>query len=76
MTFNYDINIVAPGAGSLTGTVTVSDGTDDCTGGINAGTGVGSCQIHFSTTGSRSVTAVYNGDQNFTGSTSRRSLIQ
>jgi len=70
VTFNYDINIVAPGAGGLTGTVTVSDGTDDCTGGINAGTGVGSCQIHFSTTGSRSVTAVYNGDQNFTGSTS------
>jgi len=70
VTFNYDINIVAPGAGGLTGTVTVSDGIDDCTGGINAGTGVGSCQIHFSTTGSRSVTAVYNGDQNFTGSTS------
>jgi VCBS repeat-containing protein len=70
VTFNYDINIVAPGAGSLTGTVTVSDGTDDCTGGINAGTGVGSCQIHFSTTGTRSVTATYNGDVNFNGSTS------
>ena len=70
VTFNYDINIVAPGAGSLTGTVTVSDGTDECTGGINAGTGVGNCQLHFSTTGTRSVTAVYNGDQNFTGSTS------
>ncbi|MGH3378229.1 MAG: Ig-like domain repeat protein [Actinoallomurus sp.] len=70
VTVNYDINIVAPGAGSLTGTVTVSDGTDDCTGGINAGTGVGSCQIHFSTTGTRSVTATYNGDVNFNGSTS------
>ena len=57
VTFNYDINIVAPGAGGLTGTVTVSDGTDDCTGGINAGTGVGSCQIHFSTTGARTVSS-------------------
>ena len=70
VTFNYDINIVDPGAGSLTGTVTVSDGTDACTGGINAGTGVGSCQIHFSSTGARNVTATYNGDVNFTGSTS------
>jgi VCBS repeat-containing protein len=70
VTFNYDINIVAPGAGSLTGTVTVSDGTDDCTGGINTGTGVGSCQIHFSTTGTRNVTATYNGDVNFNGSAS------
>lgn len=70
VTFNYDINIVSPGAGSLTGTVLVSDGTDDCTGGINAGTGVGSCQIHFSTTGSRTVTATYSGDANFVGSTS------
>jgi VCBS repeat-containing protein len=70
VTFSYDINIVAPGAGSLTGTVTVSDGTDGCTGGINAGTGVGSCQIHFSTTGTKSVTATYNGDVNFNGNTS------
>ena len=70
VTINYDINIVNPGVGSLTGTVTVSDGTDACTGGINAGTGVGSCQIHFSTTGARNVTATYNGDANFVGNTS------
>ena len=69
-TFNYDINIVSPGAGSLTGTVTVSDGTDSCTGGINAGTGVGSCQIFFTSVGARNVTATYNGDVNFAGSAS------
>ena len=69
-TFNYDINIVSPGAGSLTGTVTVSDGTDSCTGGINAGTGVGSCQIFFTSVGARNVTATYNGDVNFAGSVS------
>jgi VCBS repeat-containing protein len=70
VTFNYDINISAPAAGSLTGTVTVSDGTDSCTGGITAGTGIGNCPILFSSTGTKSVTATYNGDQNFDGSTS------
>jgi len=70
VTFNYDVNIVAPGAGSLTGSVTVSDGTDSCTGSISAGGGTGSCQITFGTTGSRTVTAAYSGDANFLGSTS------
>jgi VCBS repeat-containing protein len=70
VTFNYDVNIVAPGAGNLSGTVTVSDGTDSCTGGITAGGGTGSCQINFSTTGSRTLTATYSGDANFSGSTS------
>ncbi|HET7471401.1 MAG TPA: Ig-like domain repeat protein [Gemmatimonadales bacterium] len=70
VTFNYDVNIVAPGAGSLTGSVIVSDGTDSCTGGITAGGGTGSCPITFGSTGSRSVTAVYSGDPNFVGSTS------
>jgi VCBS repeat-containing protein len=68
--FNYDINIVNPGAGSLSGTVTVTDGTDSCNGAINVGTGVGNCQILFTSPGTRAVTATYNGDQNFVGSTS------
>jgi VCBS repeat-containing protein len=68
--FTYDINIVAPGAGSLTGTVTVSDGTDSCQGAINAGTGTGNCQILFSSPGVKAVTATYGGDANFVGSTS------
>ena len=67
VTFNYDINILTPATGSLTGTVTVSDGTDHCTGGINAGTGVGSCQISFTSAGVKSVIATYAGDQNFVG---------
>jgi len=70
VTFNYDVNIVAPGAGSLTGTVTVSDGSDSCIGPISAGGGTGSCQITFGTTGARTVTAAYSGDANFIGSTS------
>jgi VCBS repeat-containing protein len=70
VTFNYDVNIVAPGAGSLTGSVIVSDGTDSCTGGITAGGGTGNCQITFGSTGSRTVTATYSGDVNFVGSSS------
>ena len=60
VTFNYDVNIVAPGAGTLTGTVTVTDGTESCIGAINSGTGVGSCSIPFSTPGARNVTATYS----------------
>jgi hypothetical protein len=70
VTFFYDIDVTAPGAGSPTGTVTVSDGTDSCTGSITAGSGSGSCQILFSSTGAKSVTADYAGDANFGGSTS------
>lgn len=70
VTFGYDINPVSPAVGSLTGTVTISDGSDTKTCTIPAGSGIGTCQIQFATTGSRNVTAVYNGDQNFEGSTS------
>ena len=70
VTINYDINILAPGAGSLAGTVTVSDGTQNCTGGINAGTGTGNCLIAFSSPGARTLTATYSGNANFNGSTS------
>jgi VCBS repeat-containing protein len=70
VTFNYDINPVAPAAGNLTGSVTVSAGTDSCTGSIAAGTGQGNCSIDFATTGARTVTAAYSGDVNFSSSTS------
>ena len=70
MTFTYDVNIVAPGAGTLTGTVTVTDGTESCVGAINSGTFTGSCSIPFSSPGTRNVTATYNGDLNFESSTS------
>jgi VCBS repeat-containing protein len=70
VTFGYDINPVSPAVGSLTGTVTISDGSDTKTCTIPAGSGIGTCPIQFATTGSRNVTAVYNGDQNFEGSTS------
>jgi hypothetical protein len=68
--FNYDVNIVAPGAGTLTGTVTVTDGTESCIGAINSGSGLGSCSISFSSPGTRNVTATFSGDVNFESSIS------
>ncbi len=49
-----------------TGNVTVSDGTDSCTGTLAAG----SCSLTLTTPGLRSLTATYNGDANFNTSSS------
>jgi VCBS repeat-containing protein len=70
VTVNYDINVTAPAAGSLIGSVTVSDGTTTCTGGVNAGTGTGSCLLPLPDAGSHQLTATYSGDANFLGSVS------
>jgi len=57
------------GSGSPTGTVTVNASTGEtCSGPLSAG--AGSCSLTFSTTGSRTLTATYGGDANFTGSAS------
>jgi LPXTG-site transpeptidase (sortase) family protein len=44
-----------------TGNVTVSDGTDSCTGTVAAGT----CNLIFKTAGTKTLTATYEGDANF-----------
>jgi hypothetical protein len=66
VSFTFTVATNAPGSGTPTGNVTVSDGTQSC----NATVAVGSCSIAFSSTGSRTVTAVYAGDGNFATSTS------
>ena len=66
VTFNYTVSVVAPGAGIPTGNVTVSNGTDNCTGTVVAG----SCTITFIAPGTSNFTAAYAGDANFAGSTS------
>jgi Bacterial Ig-like domain (group 3) len=72
--FNYDVNVVAPGtAGTITGTVTVTDGTQSCIGAISAGSGVGSCSIPFASPGDHSVFATYSGDANLSSSSSSAS---
>lgn len=66
VTVNYTVVAAAPGAGTPSGDVTVSDGTASCTGTVAAG----SCLIAFSSDGAKSLTATYVGDSNFNGSAS------
>lgn len=60
---------VAPGGGMPTGNVvvTLSGGAETCTGALT--NGAGSCQLTLLSGGARTITATYNGDTNFTGST-------
>jgi hypothetical protein len=64
--FNYAVSVNPPASGTPTGTVTVSDGIDSCTGSVSAG----SCTITFTTPGIKALTATYTGDVAFSGSTS------
>ncbi len=67
VTVSFNTSIVAPGMGTLAGTVTVSDGVDSC----NAAVAVGSCIINITTVGSRSLVATFvSSDPNFNGSSS------
>ena len=58
--------VVPTGSGTPTGNVEVSDGVDNCTGTVAAG----SCSISLTTGGARTLTAHYVGDVNFNESTS------
>jgi hypothetical protein len=69
VTFTATVN-VASGSGTPTGTVTFKDGgTTIGTGAVGAG-GVATFTTAALSSGSHSITAVYGGDNNFTGSTS------
>jgi len=57
---------VTAAAGTPTGYVTVSDGVDSCVGTVAAGT----CAITYTSAGTRTLTAAYEGDANFAASTS------
>jgi len=63
-TVNYAVAVTAPGAGTPTGNVTVSDGTNNCVGTVAAG----SCSLTSTTAGAKTLTATYAGDANFTTS--------
>ena len=62
----FTVSVTAPGAGTPTGNVTVTDGADSCTGTVAAG----ACSLALSTVGARTLTATYAGDAGFTGSSS------
>ncbi len=63
---NYTVAVVAPGAGTPTGNVTVSAGTDSCTVTLPAT----SCNLIFTSPGAKTLTATYVGDTNFNTSAS------
>ncbi|MGB4988695.1 MAG: Ig-like domain repeat protein [Pyrinomonadaceae bacterium] len=65
-TVSWLVSVTAPGAGTPTGTVTVSDGTDEC----SAPVGDGSCSLTSTTMGTKTLVAIYAGDANFAGSVS------
>jgi len=67
VTVNYAVMPVAPGAGTPTGTVTVSASTGEA---CSNPTASGSCSLTFTTAGSRTLIATYRGDTNFASSTS------
>ena len=64
--FTFALSVNAPGAGTPTGTVTLTSGSSSCTATLPAN----SCNLTFSTLGSRTVSASYSGDANFSGSSS------
>jgi len=66
VTIKYAVSVNAPGAATPSGNVTVSDGTDSCTGTVSAG----QCSISFTSAGSKSLTASYGGDANLNSSSS------
>ena len=68
VTISYGVSADAPGSGTPTGIVTVSDGTSQCTGTVAAG----NCAIVFTTAGTHVLTASYGGDTNFNGGSSTR----
>ncbi|HMX24411.1 MAG TPA: Ig-like domain repeat protein [Blastocatellia bacterium] len=60
------VSVVSPGAGTPTGTITVSDGSQTCAITLPAT----SCNLTSTTAGAKTITATYNGDANFNGDAS------
>ena len=63
---NYDVTVTAPGVATPIGTVTVSDGTNSCTGTLPAT----SCTLPSTAVDNASLTATYNGSSSLNGSAS------
>ncbi len=70
VTFTDTVTVVAPGAGTLTGTVTFKDGTTTIGTAQTLSGGTASVTTSTLSIGSHAITAVYSGDGNFSGSTS------
>jgi hypothetical protein len=68
VTVTWSVTVNAPGSlgTPLTGNVTASDGTNQCTAAVSAG----QCDITFTSAGAKNITATYAGDTNYNGSAS------
>jgi hypothetical protein len=71
--YTVDVSVTrTSGSAAITGTVTVSDGTDSCTdttpSGDSAATVTYSCNLTSTTAGAKTLTATYGGDSTFSGS--------
>ncbi|MBS1797258.1 MAG: Ig-like domain repeat protein [Acidobacteria bacterium] len=60
----YLISVTAPGGGTPTGNVTVTDGVNSCTATVAAG----QCTLTLTTVGNRTLTATYGGNADYNGS--------
>jgi subtilisin family serine protease len=65
VTVQYSV-VPSAGSGTPTGMVTVSAGVDSCSSSV----ATGQCQIILTSSGSKTLVAVYQGDLNYNGSTS------
>jgi hypothetical protein len=65
LTVQYQLSVVAPGGGTPTGAVTMTDGVTNCTG---PASGSGSCTLTLTQIGTVTLTANYAGDGNFNAS--------
>lgn len=71
VTINFSVSPLAPGWGTPTGMVTISDQLDrSCSASVSAG----SCQIIFDQAGPTGLTAAYAGDDNFNSSSSSTAI--
>jgi hypothetical protein len=75
VTYTVTVSVTAPGAGTPSGSVTFKDGgsTITCeTGSVSFNGSTATCKVTYATTAGspHSITAVYNGDTNFSTSTS------
>jgi len=68
----WSVTVNAPGGGTPTGTVTVDDGNSNT---CSAAVAAGSCSLASSSAGTKTITATYSGDSNFTGSAGTKSHV-
>ncbi len=61
VTVSFGTVVLNPGAGTPTGTITISNGTDSCTAPVSAG----SCDLVTTSAGSTQLSIAYSGDANF-----------